>query len=171
MQEEFSIIDFLKIAVCTWNMGGNKPYAEVDLKSWLLPEISNVKDAPDIFVIGFQHIVPNKGFRRSANNKDRITFMQNNVMTILNTHASQACYTIVRQVEQHGLFLLLIAKAEVQTRIFDVAMAEVKPPMGNRSGKKGAVMVRFGIEDTSFVFMNCHLAGGFTYKSVEERAQ
>lgn len=53
MQEEFSAIDFIKVAVCTWNMGGNKPYAEIDLKGWLLPGINDVKDAPDILVVGF----------------------------------------------------------------------------------------------------------------------
>ena len=63
----------------------------------------------------------------------------------------------------------MVAKAEVQTRIFDVAMSQVKTPMGNNSGNKGAVMVRFGFEDTTFVFMNCHLAGGFTHRNVEER--
>ena len=31
-----------------------------------------------------------------SKNKDRLTFMQNNIMTVLNTHASQASYTLVR---------------------------------------------------------------------------
>ena len=53
MQEEFSTIDHIKLAVCSWNMGGVKPYAEVNLKEWLLPGITEIKDMPDIFVIGF----------------------------------------------------------------------------------------------------------------------
>ena len=81
-------------------MGGVKPYSLVDLKEWLLPEIqsnsANTGDFPDILVIGIQHIMPNKGSRWAKNN-DRLAFMQNNIMTVLNTHASRAQYTLVRQ--------------------------------------------------------------------------
>jgi len=52
MQEEFSAIDHIKMAVCSWNMGGVKPYSEVDLREWLLPEISDPTELPDILVIG-----------------------------------------------------------------------------------------------------------------------
>ena len=86
--------------------------------------------------------------------------MQNNIMSCLNTHASEAAYTIVRQADMHGLYILLIASAEAQTRIFNFAMSSNRTPMGNKSGNKGAVMVRFGFEDSTLVFMNCHLAGG-----------
>jgi len=66
---------------------------------------------------------------------------------------------------------MLIAKSEVQTRIFDVAMSSIKTPMGNKTGNKGAVMVRFGFEDSSFVFLNCHLAAGTLPKNIEDRHQ
>ena len=127
------------------------------------------KDLPDILIVGLQQIMSNKSSSMFSKNKDRITFMQNNIMNQLNTHAPDAGYTLVRQLDQHGLFILLIAKAEVQTRIFDVAMCYVKPPTGNRSGNKGAVTMRFGFEDSSFVFLNCHLAGGTLPRNVQER--
>ena len=93
MQDEFSIIDYIKVAVCSWNMGGCKPYSQIDLKDWLLPQITESADFPDILVIGIQHIYPNKSssssmFGQNNKNKDRLTFMQNNIMVILNTHAS-----------------------------------------------------------------------------------
>jgi phosphatidylinositol-3,4,5-trisphosphate 5-phosphatase 2 len=75
----------------------------------------------------------------------------------------------VRQTDEHGLYLMLIAKAEVQTRIYDVAMSKVKLLVHNTTGNKGSIMVRFGFEDTTFVFMNCHLAGGTTARNVDER--
>ena len=52
MQEEFSTIDNIKMAVCSWNMGGVKPYAQIDLRDWLLPDITDPADMPDIFIIG-----------------------------------------------------------------------------------------------------------------------
>ena len=64
---------------------------------------------------------------------------------------------------------MLLAKAEVQTRIFDVCMSNVKPTVGNRTGNKGAVMIRFGFEDTSFAFLNCHLGAGMLPRNVDER--
>ena len=63
----------------------------------------------------------------------------------------------------------MIAKSEVQTRIFDVAAATVKPNAANPSGNKGAVAMRFGFEDSTFIFLNCHLCGGAHPKNVEER--
>ena len=149
-------------------MGGVKPYAQVDLKEWLLPGITDPADFPHIFVIGLQSIMPNKGSRWNKN-ADRLAFMQNNIMTVLNTHASRAEYTLVRQTDQHGLVILLIAKSEVQTRMFDVSMAAVKAPIANPSGNKGAVAVRFGFEDSTFIFLNCHLCGGKDMRNVEER--
>ena len=112
-QEEFSTIDFIKLAVCTWNMGGVKPYDDVNLKEWLLPGVTNADDAPDILVVGIQQIIPNKKSSMFNKNKDRLVAMQNNIMAVLNANASQASYTLVRTTDQHGLFILVIAKAEI----------------------------------------------------------
>ena len=71
----------------------------------------------------------------------------------------------------HGLYILLIAKAEVQTQISELALCSVKLPMANRSGNKGAVAVRFCFEDSSFVSLNCHLAGGTLQRNVQERQE
>ena len=95
----------------------------------------------------------------------------NNILSVLNTHASEAQYTVVRQTDMHGLYILLIAKKEVQTRIFDVAMANIKLNLANTTGNKGAVMVRFGFEDSNFVFANCHLCGGAGQENILERHQ
>jgi len=53
--------------------------------------------------------------------------------------------------------------------MFDVAMAVAKPTSANPTGNKGAVAVRFGFEDSSFIFLNCHLCGGAYPRTVEER--
>ena len=74
------MIDFIKLAVCSWNLGGNKPYEQLDLRTWLLPEVQSPKDLPDIFVVGLQHIMPNKSSSIFSKNKDRLAFMQNNIM-------------------------------------------------------------------------------------------
>ena len=83
LQDDFSVIDFIKLAVCSWNMGGIQPYEQQDLSSWLLPDGTSPNDLPDIFVIGLQHILPNKGSRMfgKSKNTDRVKFFQNNSAT------------------------------------------------------------------------------------------
>ena len=66
------------------------------MKEWLLPDVTSATDAPDILVVGIQHIMPNKSSRMFNKNKDRLAFMQNNIMAVLNANASQAAYTLVR---------------------------------------------------------------------------
>ena len=84
------MIDNIKMAVCSWNMGGVRPYAQIDLKDWLLPGIRSPEDLPDIFVVGIQHIFPNKSSNMFGKNKDRLAFMQSNIMAVLNQNASKA---------------------------------------------------------------------------------
>ena len=77
-------------------MGGVKPYAEIDLKDWLLSGITDPAEFPDIIVVGLQHIMSNKKSAMFSKNKERLLFMQNNIMSVLNTNASQAQYTLIR---------------------------------------------------------------------------
>ena len=57
----------------------------------------------------------------------------------------------------HGLITLLFAKRGIQIRLFDVSTSYVKAGGKDKSGKKGAVMIRYQLEDTTFVFVNHHL--------------
>lgn len=52
-----------------------------------------------------------------------------------------------------------------------MATSQVKVSTANSSGKKGALCLRFQYEDTSFVFINCHLAGGVGKACAAERQQ
>ena len=52
----FTSLDFLKINVSSWNLGGVIPLEKTNLHKWLFPFDSNYY--PDMFVIGFQEIVP-----------------------------------------------------------------------------------------------------------------
>lgn len=52
----FTSLDFLKINVSSWNLGGVIPLKRTDITKWLLPFDTNYQ--PDMFVVGFQEIVP-----------------------------------------------------------------------------------------------------------------
>jgi endonuclease/exonuclease/phosphatase family metal-dependent hydrolase len=50
----------------------------------------------------------------------------------------------------------------MRERIRNLQAAEIKRGMGGLHGNKGAVAIRFQIDDTSLCFVNCHLAAGQT---------
>lgn len=46
------------------------------------------------------------------------------------------------------------------SRIRDLKTTKIKTGAGGNTGNKGAVIVRFKVDDTSTMFMNCHLMSG-----------
>ncbi|XP_074563738.1 type I inositol polyphosphate 5-phosphatase 8-like [Curcuma longa] len=46
-------VESLRVFVGTWNVGGRPPHGDLDLRDWLISTPS-----PDIYVLGFQEIVP-----------------------------------------------------------------------------------------------------------------
>ena len=57
-----------------------------------------------------------------------------------------------------GLLIKMFVKKEVEMDINDMCKHEVKTANGGLTGNKGSVALRFDLKDTSFMFMNCHLA-------------
>ncbi|MCO5608551.1 hypothetical protein L7F22_062762 [Adiantum nelumboides] len=53
IRKKFLETEQMRIAVGTWNVAGKRPPPYLDLKDWL-----EMKDAADIYVLGFQEIVP-----------------------------------------------------------------------------------------------------------------
>lgn len=53
MQNEglYTSLEFMKINVSSWNLGGVKPMGDIDIKRWLFPFDQSFM--PDLFVIGF----------------------------------------------------------------------------------------------------------------------
>lgn len=67
-----------------------------------------------------------------------------------------------------GCYIALFAKRKVLDRIKDLYLCKVKTGMGGLTKNKGAVAVRFKVDDTTFAFFNCHLSAG--KGNVESRA-
>lgn len=81
------------------------------------------------------------------------------VMKCLIAHAKEDQYQFVRALDLSGIYTILVSKKSVQTRIGDIATATFKLPSSD-TGNKGTTAIRLNIDDTSFVFLNCHLDGG-----------
>lgn len=67
-------------------------------------------------------------------------------------------YTILEKKQMVGLYLCVVVKQELKPAISDVSIAAVKTGLSGFHGNKGAVAIRFRINDSSFCFVNSHLA-------------
>lgn len=59
-----------------------------------------------------------------------------------------------------GLFIMVFCKENILDKISDVYTTKVKSGFGGNVGNKGAVAVRFNLEDTSMIFACVHLESG-----------
>ena len=59
-----------------------------------------------------------------------------------------------------GCYIGLFTKRKVMGKIKDLYMSKVKTGMGGFAKNKGSVSLRFKIDETTFAFLNCHLASG-----------
>ena len=70
-------------------MGGVKPFESVDLSEWLFPGGFAEETTPDIFIIGFQEVVPLKTSRVMSfgKNKADVELFKTLILKNLNKHA------------------------------------------------------------------------------------
>ncbi|XP_065857335.1 type IV inositol polyphosphate 5-phosphatase 9 [Euphorbia lathyris] len=149
-----------KVFVSTWNVGGIVPTEDLDISDWL-----NTPHICDIYVLGFQEIVPLRA---------------SNVLGSENTKTSMIWNSIIRkalnkkkisQEEPQG-FKCIISKQMVGILISVWVPTHIRPYIKYPSvscvgcgimgclGNKGAVSVRFRLHQTRFCFVCSHLASG-----------
>lgn len=75
---------------------------------------------------------------------------------------SSDLYHLIHTANLVGLFTCIFVKASLRDRIHNMSAAEVKRGMGGTFGNKGALVVRFTLDNSSLCFVNCHLAAGQT---------
>ena len=59
-----------------------------------------------------------------------------------------------------GCFIGLFVKQKMLSRIRDLKTTKIKSGFGGSAGNKGAVIVRFKLDDTNVMLLNCHLMSG-----------
>ena len=55
---------------------------------------------------------------------------------------------------------MLFTKDIHKHRVSNLRACKVKTGFGGQSGNKGSVALRFNLDDSSFMFINCHLTSG-----------
>ncbi|KAF8592645.1 DNase I-like protein [Ramaria rubella] len=161
---EYSSTALSTIFVGTWNLNGRPPSEPI--LPWLFPR-SNGPD-PDLFVLGFQEIVPLTAQQIIQTDPEKKRMWENVIMdTLARRPDKKADYVILRSEQLVGTALILLVKSQLAGQIRNVEGATKKTGLRGMSGNKGAVGIRLDYHDTSFCFLTAHLAAG--HLNVEER--
>lgn len=170
--------DEIKAMVFTWNAGASTPhslrYSGAD--STFFQELLQSSGSPDILVFGFQELVDledkaatAKRFlkvkKKDSSDQERMSHQYRDwrdflLKTLDDYMPADDLYHLLHTAPLVGLFTCVFVKASLRGRIRNLSGAEVKRGMGGLHGNKGAVAVRFQVDDTSLCFVNCHLAAG-----------
>jgi hypothetical protein len=175
---DYCDFDELRAMVFTWNAGASTPhslrYSGNDGE--FFPELLKSSDAPDILIFGFQELVDLedktatakrflKAKKKEGPDQEKMSHQYRDwkdflMKTLDDYMPTDDLYHLLHTAPMVGLFTCVFVKASLRDRIRHLSGAEVKRGMGGLHGNKGAVAVRFRIDDSSICFVNCHLAAG-----------
>ena len=154
-ERDFCKFEEMKIFVVDWNVNGFEPQLTFDLSK----ELFNLEEnpAPDIVMICLQDIYPYNPKNLMAGNPEKLISSWNRLILSTLTHLTSEEYIPLKEKEAFGCLVLLFVKGALKNRITKVAYDTMK--FGIISNR-GAIVVKFSIDDTSFGVINCHLDGG-----------
>ncbi|RDL36447.1 uncharacterized protein BP5553_05799 [Venustampulla echinocandica] len=178
-EADFCEFTQIKALVMTWNAGATTPYhlQHSDNDGTFFRDLIQGSDSPDILVFGFQELVDLEDKTRTAKSffkskkkdpnselehmshqyrdwRDFLTRCLDDYMP------ASELYHLLHTATLVGLFTCIFVRAPLRERIRSVSAAEVKRGMGGLHGNKGALVLRFLLDDTSLCLINCHLAAG-----------
>nr|XP_043614043.1 type IV inositol polyphosphate 5-phosphatase 9-like [Erigeron canadensis] len=150
------------IFVSTWNVGGVTPMEDLNIDDML----DSQNTSCDIYVLGFQEVVPLKA-------SNILGFEKKNVSTKWNSLISKALNKKSNSGQSNNTdFRCLVSKRMVGLLLSVWVRGDLHPFIRNHDiscvgcgimgclGNKGSVSIRFQLHDTSFCFVCCHLASG-----------
>lgn len=153
----------LKVDILTWNLNALKP-SDINLNILFGP----VKN-PDILVVGFQEVIR----LESTGNQARLLIRGNKEAKNTLEHTKWVRtlrdlfpdLQVVCAKSLVGLFCCVLTKKGLRPKNTHISI--VKTGLGGRYGNKGGIIVEFKVGTTSFCFVNCHLAAG--YSAIDQR--
>ncbi|ORY35446.1 Endonuclease/exonuclease/phosphatase [Naematelia encephala] len=183
-QEDYCSFRDINILVCSWNIDSAKPtdLSGSEANTTFLNRALTSVDSPDIIVFGFQEVIPltNKtltaktllfgGKNRDGATDDKVSIAYRQWLDKLTTAVRQAAgpdcpYVKIHSESLVGLFTSIFVKSSEKDWLRDMDICTVKRGIGGIYGNKGAIIARLVIDDTSFCFINVHLAAGQSQKA------
>ncbi|PKA62765.1 Type I inositol 1,4,5-trisphosphate 5-phosphatase CVP2 [Apostasia shenzhenica] len=167
-----------KLFAGTWNVAGISPPEDLSLEDWLDIKSSSY----DIYVLGFQEIVPLSAKNIFGPETNRISMKWNSLTrTTLNKYSmtkskddkpkvhpmkggeencSRERFGCIISKQMVGIFVSVWVRDELQPFIHHQSVSCVGCGIMGCFGNKGSVSVRFSLHETSFCIICCHLASG-----------
>ncbi|KAI5867180.1 DNase I-like protein [Durotheca rogersii] len=177
LDKQYCQFEDIKLLAMTWNAGASTPnslrYSDSD--AMFMQNLLQSSDSPDILVFGFQELVDLedktatakrffKPKKKDATDQERMSHQYRDwrdfLVRCLDDFLPSSLYHLLQTTTLVGLFTCIFVKSTLRDRIRNLGSAEIKRGMGGLHGNKGAIVVRFMVDDTSLCFINCHLAAG-----------
>ncbi|KAK5672553.1 hypothetical protein QVD99_001312 [Batrachochytrium dendrobatidis] len=164
----------VNIVILTWNIDARKPN-DMDLSgdvedNRFLRNLFSVNADANMFIFGFQELVDLESksetakqlFKGAGSSQTAMDQRQKLWQDRLSTGLAEAFpdepYTMVECRQLVGLFQCVFVQTSLAIMLSDVSVSMVKTGLGGFHGNKGSIATRFLWQDTSFCFINCHLA-------------
>ncbi|KAL1545909.1 phosphoinositide 5-phosphatase [Salvia divinorum] len=175
----------LRMFVGTWNVGGKSPDDQPNLKDWL-----RTKEPADIYVLGFQEIVPlNAGnvlgledcgpaarwlslIRQALNEpqyyKPRESFSDllfleddgEDLVSNFSWRKQQKHYCLAACKQMVGIFLCVWVRRDLLHHITSLQVSCVGRGIMGYLGNKGSISISLVVQQSTFCFVCSHLASG-----------
>ncbi|KAN0099436.1 putative PI phosphatase group protein-like protein [Hyaloscypha variabilis] len=175
---DFCDLSNIRALVMTWNAGATTPWhlQQKDQDHLFFPNLLKASESPDILVFGFQELVDLedkkttaksffKSKKKDPSEQEHMSHQYRDWRDFLTRSLDDwmpkdELYHLLHTASLVGLFTCIFVKASLRDRIRNISAAEVKRGMNGLHGNKGALIIRFVLDDTSMCFINCHLAAG-----------
>ena len=135
---------------------------KTNITKWLLPFDTNYQ--PDMFVVGFQEIVPLTAKNvMQQKNQTQTQYWDDQIKKCLDEHTEffqeSEKYVQIRSQDLVGVFISIYIKRCLRPFVKEIAVSRVKFGYANMANK-GACSIRFKYKDSSLAFASSHLDSG-----------
>ncbi|PVU95702.1 hypothetical protein BB561_001658 [Smittium simulii] len=169
----------------------DRTYDATFLRHWISdnPKLfgaeNSTNKAPDMIVVNLQEVIDLESKRANAkvlwNIKTSIKSISqakistrckqwvSELLSVINSIYPNEKFALVESKDLVGLFICAFVQSAHLHRIHSIGFTDAKTGLGGLYGNKGAVSVRFIVDDTAFCFINAHLTAGEKSSSVTSR--